>query len=128
ILAKVIRNYILVGLGQSLIVIEVVFLVAGLPSIMAPRFVDFILSLFISLFSHLVASFIADHVFGGSLFCHIYYSRMLFMVSSLSFSFSVVGFHSPPLRLFIFFSCIHWCRFAEVLWFFAGMGALYVLV
>ena len=37
------------------------------------------------------------------------------MVSSLSFGFSVVGFHSPPLRLFIFFSCIHWCRFAELI-------------
>ena len=34
----------------------------------------------------------------------------LFMVSSLSFGFSVVGFHSSPLRLFIFFSCILWCR------------------
>ena len=39
----------------------------------------------------------------------------LFMVSSLSFGFSVVGFHSHPLRLFIFFSCIPWCRCAELL-------------
>ncbi|KAH0896541.1 LOW QUALITY PROTEIN: hypothetical protein HID58_046109, partial [Brassica napus] len=120
----------LIGLGQSLVVIDVVFLVVGLPSIvsarldlvfgdltsmlffhnsrMDPRFVDFILSLFISLFSHLVASFIADHVSGGSPFRHICYSR-LFMVSSLSFGFSVVGFHSPTLG---------------VLWFFAVMGAL----
>lgn len=38
---------------------------------MAPRFVDFILSLFISLFSHLVAPFIADHVSGGSPFVRL---------------------------------------------------------
>ncbi|KAH0860529.1 hypothetical protein HID58_088790, partial [Brassica napus] len=122
-----------IGLGQSLVVIDVVFLVAGLPSIvsarlgsqnqvfgdptsmfffhnssMDPRFVDFILSLFISLFSHLVVPFIADHVSGGSPFRHIWYSR-LFMVSSLSFGFSVVGFHSPTLG---------------VLWFFVVMGTL----
>ena len=36
------------------------------------------------------------------------------MFSSLSFSFSVVGFHSLPLRLFIFFSCISWCRCDEL--------------
>ena len=38
----------------------------------------------------------------------------LFMVSSLSFGFSVVGFRFPTLRLFIFFSCIPWCRCAEL--------------
>ena len=95
---------------------------------MAPRFVDFILSLFISLFSHLVSPFIVDHVSCGSPFRHICYSRFgycfslcmlstlirLFMVSSLSFGFSVIGFHSPPLRLFIFFSCIPWYRCAEL--------------
>ncbi|KAG5407917.1 hypothetical protein IGI04_014036, partial [Brassica rapa subsp. trilocularis] len=32
---------------------------------MIPQFVDFILSLFIALFSHLIAPFISDHVFGG---------------------------------------------------------------
>ena len=37
------------------------------------------------------------------------------MVSSLSIGFSVVGFHSLSLGLFIFFSCIHWCRSAEFL-------------
>ena len=36
------------------------------------------------------------------------------MVSSLSFGFSMVGFHSPPLRLFTFFSYIFWCRCAEL--------------
>ena len=38
----------------------------------------------------------------------------LVMISSLSFGFSVVGFHSLPLRLFIFFSRILWCRCAEL--------------
>ena len=38
----------------------------------------------------------------------------LFIVSSLSFGFSVVGFHSPTIMLFIFFSCFHWCRCAEL--------------
>jgi len=42
---------------------------------MALRFVDFILSLFVSLFSHLVAPFIVDHVSCGFLFRHICYSR-----------------------------------------------------
>ncbi|KAG5385555.1 hypothetical protein IGI04_037025 [Brassica rapa subsp. trilocularis] len=64
---------------------------------MAPRIVDLILSLFISLFSHLVAPFTADHVFGGSPFRHICYS-------SLSFCFSVVGFLSSTLRLYIYSS------------------------
>ena len=39
----------------------------------------------------------------------------LFMVSNLSFVFSVVGFYSPTLKLFIFFSCIPWCMCAELL-------------
>ncbi|KAH0889756.1 LOW QUALITY PROTEIN: hypothetical protein HID58_052185, partial [Brassica napus] len=90
----------LVGLGQSLVVTDVVFLVNGLSSIVFVRlgfqdlFVDFILSIFISLLSYLVAHFIANHVSGGSSFRRICYSR-LFMVSSLSFGFSVVVFHSP---------------------------------
>ncbi|KAH0930102.1 LOW QUALITY PROTEIN: hypothetical protein HID58_015829, partial [Brassica napus] len=84
-------------LGQSLVVIDVVFLIVGLPSIVSARFgfqdlvfgdltsmlffivedgsVDFILSLFIFLFFHLIAPFIADHVSGGSPFRHICYSR-----------------------------------------------------
>ena len=37
------------------------------------------------------------------------------MVSNLSFVFSVVGFYSPTLKLFIFFSCIPWCRCAGLL-------------
>ena len=45
------------------------------------------------------------------------------MVSNLSFSFSVVGFHSPPLKLFIFFSCIPWCRCAELI--FWSFGFVY---
>ena len=45
----------------------------------------------------------------------------LFMVSSLSFGFSVVGFHSPPLRLFTFFSCILWCRCAELVFWSFGL-------
>jgi len=48
----------------------------------------------------------------------------LFMVSSLSFVFSVVGFHSPPLRLLIFFSCIPWCRCAKLV--FLSFGFLYL--
>ena len=36
------------------------------------------------------------------------------MVSRLSFGFLVVGFHFFPLRLSIFFSCIHWCRCVEL--------------
>ncbi|KAH0859420.1 hypothetical protein HID58_087681, partial [Brassica napus] len=84
---------LLIGFGQSLVVIDVVFLVAGLPSIVSARLgsqdlvfgwihgslISFclILSLFISLFSHLVAPFIADHVYGGSPFRHICYSRIL---------------------------------------------------
>ena len=36
------------------------------------------------------------------------------MVSSLTFGFLVVGFHSSPLMLFIFFSCIPWCRCVEL--------------
>ena len=43
------------------------------------------------------------------------------MVSSLSFGFSVVGFHSPPLRLFTFFSCILWCRCAELVFWSFGL-------
>ena len=43
---------------------------------MALRFVDFILPLFIFLFSHLVAPFIADRVSGGSNFRHICYSSL----------------------------------------------------
>ncbi|KAF2584480.1 hypothetical protein F2Q70_00034795 [Brassica cretica] len=117
---------VFVGNWSSLVVIDVVFLVAGLPSIvsarlgsqdlvfgdltsmfffhnsrMDPRFVDFILSLFISLFSHLVAPFIADHVVYGLKL------KLWFL--------GVVGFHSPTLGLFIFFSCIPWCRCAELL-------------
>ena len=42
---------------------------------MAPRFVDFILSLFITLFSHLVAPLIVDHVSCGSPFRQICYSK-----------------------------------------------------
>ena len=86
-------------MGQSLVVIDVVFLVAGLPSIvfarlgfqdlafgdltsmfffhgsrMAPRFFDLILSLFLFvLSSH--CTFHCDHVSGGSPFRHICYSR-----------------------------------------------------
>ncbi|KAH0850237.1 hypothetical protein HID58_091288, partial [Brassica napus] len=82
---------------------------------MAPRFIDFILSHFISLFTHLVVTFIADYVSGGSLFRHICYSRFeycfslcmlcalgrLFMISSLSFGFLVVDFNSPPLSFVV---------------------------
>ncbi|KAH0925655.1 hypothetical protein HID58_017911 [Brassica napus] len=75
-------------------------LLFSLSSRMTPRFVDFILSHFISLFSHLVAPFIADHVFGGSPFRRICYSR-LFMVSSLSFGFFVIGFHSHLTQSFL---------------------------
>ncbi|KAH0868079.1 hypothetical protein HID58_075101 [Brassica napus] len=71
---------------------------------MVPRFVDLILSLLISLFSRLVGPFIADHVSGGSPFRHICYSK-LFIISSLSFGFSVVGFHSPTLRSFVVLRC-----------------------
>ena len=95
--------------------------------------------LFLSLFfSHLVAPFIVDHVSCDSFFRHICYSRFgycflcvcfvhlegCFIVSSLSFGFSVVGFHSPPLRFYIFFSCISWCRCAE--WVFWSFGFFYL--
>ena len=48
----------------------------------------------------------------------------LFMVSSLSFGFSVVGFNSPPIRLLIFFSCIPWCWCAELV--FWSFGFFYL--
>ena len=62
----------------------------------------------------------------------------LFMVSSLSFGFSVVGFHSLPLMFFYLFLMHHlvyvcgvsllrlWFLLFRVLWFFASMSALYV--
>ena len=45
------------------------------------------------------------------------------MVSSLSSDFSVVGFHSSPLMLFIFFSCVSLCRCAELV--FRSFGFFY---
>ena len=39
----------------------------------------------------------------------------LFMVSSLSSGFSVVGFHSRSLRLFLFFPCFPWYRRTELI-------------
>ena len=39
----------------------------------------------------------------------------LFIVSSLSYDFSVVGFNSPFLRLFLFFPCFSWYRCAELI-------------
>ena len=105
----------------------------------APRFLDFILSLFISLFSHLIAPFIADHVSCGSLpfaifatpgldsiffLCMLCMLGRLFMVSSLRFGFSVVGFYSPSLRLFILFSCIPLCKCAELV--FWSFGFFYL--
>ncbi|KAH0925890.1 hypothetical protein HID58_018146 [Brassica napus] len=99
---------------RTLSILVLFFLRFWLSSRMTPRFIDFILSLFISLFTHLVAAFIADHVSGGSLFRHICYSKFgyyfslymlcalgrLFMVSSLSFGFSVVSFNSSSLSIF----------------------------
>ncbi|KAG5388478.1 hypothetical protein IGI04_030019 [Brassica rapa subsp. trilocularis] len=107
----------LFGFGQSL----VVFLVVGLQLIvparlcfkiwffsrMVPQFSDFVYSIFLSLFSHLVALFIAGCVSGGSPFHHVCHSR-LFLVSNLSSGFSVVGFHSPSLMLRFFFPCFPW--------------------
>ncbi|KAF2609415.1 hypothetical protein F2Q68_00043471 [Brassica cretica] len=65
---------------------------------MAPRFDDFVSSPFLSLFSHLVAPFIAARFSGGSFFA----------------IFATPGFHSPSLRLFLFFSYFPWCRCAEL--------------
>ena len=59
---------------------------------MAQRFVDFILSIFISLFSHLAAPFIADHVSCGSPFRHICYSRCFRCFRHASFCFVVTLF------------------------------------
>ena len=36
------------------------------------------------------------------------------LVSSMSYGFSMVGFHSASLRLFLFFSCFPWYRCAEL--------------
>ena len=83
-------------LGQSLVVIDVVFLVVGMPSIVPARlrfqdmifgdmtsmlsfiargwlhyFADFILSPLPSLFSNLVAAFIAARISGGSSFHYV---------------------------------------------------------
>lgn len=38
-----------------------------------------------------------------------------FMISSLSSGFSVVGFHSRSLRLFLFFPCLSWYRRTELI-------------
>ncbi|WZZ89073.1 hypothetical protein YC2023_117652 [Brassica napus] len=65
---------------------------------MAPRFDDFVSSPFLSLFSHLVAPFIAARFSGGSFFA----------------IFATSDFHSPSLRLFLFFSYFPWCRCAEL--------------
>ncbi|KAH0868975.1 hypothetical protein HID58_075997 [Brassica napus] len=65
----------LLGLGQTLVVFDVVFLVVGLSLIIhmtAPRFADFVLSPLPSLFSHLVVAFIAVCVSDGSLFRHVW--------------------------------------------------------
>ncbi|KAH0885706.1 LOW QUALITY PROTEIN: hypothetical protein HID58_061802, partial [Brassica napus] len=86
---------------------------------MVLKFADF--SSFPSLFSYLVALFIAGCVSGGSSICHVYHSRFgycfpscmfcglgrLFFVSNLSSGFYAVGLHSPFLR---------------ALWFFVGMA------
>ena len=47
-------------------------------------------------------------------FVYVMWLGRLFLVSSLVSDFLVVGFHSLPLRLFIFFSCISWCRCDEL--------------
>ncbi|KAH0860347.1 hypothetical protein HID58_088608, partial [Brassica napus] len=76
---------------------------------MATRFVDFILSLFISLFSHLVAPVIADHVSGGSSFRHICYSRLekyfLYVVYGLKLKLLFFGGWLPfsPTQSFVVF-------------------------
>ena len=51
------------------------------------------------------------------------YAWKVVMVSSLSSDFSVVGFHSSPLMLFIFFSCVSLCRCAELV--FQSFGFFY---
>ncbi|KAG5410452.1 hypothetical protein IGI04_006771, partial [Brassica rapa subsp. trilocularis] len=57
---------------------------------------------------------------------------ILFLVSNLSFSFSVVGFDSSSLRLFFFFSCFPWYRCVELVsWsfgvFYSELRASYLL-
>ncbi|KAF2573440.1 hypothetical protein F2Q70_00001431 [Brassica cretica] len=61
----------IISLGQSLGVLDVVFLVVGLSLRMALRFSDFILSPLLFMFSHLFAVFIVVRVSGGFPFCHI---------------------------------------------------------
>ncbi|KAH0859206.1 hypothetical protein HID58_087467, partial [Brassica napus] len=90
----------LLGLGQSLAVFYVVFLVVGLSLIVHARLGFQDLSPFLSLFSHLVALFIAGCVSGGSPFRYVCHS-ILFLVSNLIFGFYVVGFHSPSFSLLI---------------------------
>ncbi|KAF2549254.1 hypothetical protein F2Q70_00020731 [Brassica cretica] len=58
------------------VVIDVVFLVVGLPLRTAPRFDDFVLSLLPSLFFHLITVFNGARVSGGSPFRYVFHSRL----------------------------------------------------
>ncbi|KAH0899227.1 hypothetical protein HID58_048795 [Brassica napus] len=107
----------LLGLGQSLIVFDVAFLVALFHNLRTvPRFANFVSSLILYLFFHLGAPFIAARVSGGSPFWRVFrstfgqffplcmlYGLGRFLVPSLRSGFSLVGFHSLSLRLFLFF-------------------------
>ena len=94
---------------------------------MAPRFDDFVSSPFLSLFSHLVAPFIAARFSGGSfspylllqvwiVFSSVYALCAWKVISSLKFELLFFGGRLPfsSLRLFLFFSCFPWCRCAEL--------------
>ncbi|KAF2610354.1 hypothetical protein F2Q70_00010012 [Brassica cretica] len=90
----------LLRLGQSLVVIDVVFLVAGLPSIFSARlgFQDLVFSDLTSMLFFIARgwlhAFIDDHVFVGSPFCHICYSRCAELVSGALVS-SIQSFVVP---------------------------------
>ncbi|KAF3568758.1 hypothetical protein DY000_02012431 [Brassica cretica] len=92
----------IISLGQSLGILDVVFLVVGLSLRMALRFSDFILSPLFFMFSHLFAVFIVVRVSGGFPFCHI--CNLVYGASLLELC-----------SLFLL---------SRALWFFAGMGAV----